>query len=77
MVTARTDKYAELTALFRSGVEGHAVNYHRFLQQITPILRRAVSRKLPISDVEDTVQEILISIHKARHTYDGERPLMP
>ena len=28
-------------------------------------------------DVEDVVQEVLISIHKARHTYDGERPLMP
>lgn len=23
------------------------------------------------------MQEILISIHKARHTYDGERPIMP
>lgn len=28
-------------------------------------------------DVEDVVQEIIISIHKARHTYDGKRPLMP
>ena len=23
------------------------------------------------------MQEILISIHKARHTYDGERPYLP
>jgi RNA polymerase sigma-70 factor (ECF subfamily) len=27
--------------------------------------------------VEDVLQEVLISIHKARHTYDGERPIMP
>lgn len=29
------------------------------------------------SEVEDLLQEILISIHKARHTYDGRRPYKP
>ena len=29
------------------------------------------------SEVDDLLQEILISIHKARHTYDGERPYKP
>jgi RNA polymerase sigma-70 factor (ECF subfamily) len=28
-------------------------------------------------DRDDVLQEILISIHKARHTYDGKRLLMP
>jgi RNA polymerase sigma-70 factor (ECF subfamily) len=27
--------------------------------------------------VDDVLQEILISIHKARHTYDGQRPYKP
>jgi RNA polymerase sigma-70 factor (ECF subfamily) len=27
--------------------------------------------------VDDLLQEILISIHKARHTYDGNRPYKP
>jgi RNA polymerase sigma-70 factor (ECF subfamily) len=80
MVTSHTtfsDKYAELTSLFRAGMNGDAASYHRFLQAITPVLRRVTSRKLPAADAEDTLQEILISIHKARHTYDGCRPIMP
>lgn len=74
---ASGEKHADLAALFRAGLDGDSASYNRFLHGITPILRRVVGRKLPIADVEDTVQEILISIHKARHTYDGARPLMP
>lgn len=68
---------AELTALFQAGVAGDAARYGEFLQAVSAILRRAITRKLPSADLEDVLQEILISVHKARHTYDGERPLMP
>lgn len=71
------DKYKELTALFCAGQSGDVASYNKFLQQITPILQRIVAKKLPMSDIEDVLQEILISLHKARHTYDGGRPLMP
>jgi len=71
------DKYNESTALFRSGLEGNREDYARFLTAITPLLKRVVGRRLAACDVEDVTQEILISIHKARHTYDGLRPLMP
>lgn len=74
---ADSDKYAELAALFRAGLTGDTASYNRFLQIITPMLRRVVAKKLASADVEDTLQEILISIHKARHTYDGERAVMP
>lgn len=76
MVTSE-GKYAEITALLRSGLSGDQNAYSKFLATITPMLRRMVARKLAQPDVEDVVQDILISIHKARHTYDGERPLMP
>ncbi len=76
MVTS-SDKYAELTAWFMAGMGGDSVAYARFLRAITPLLRRATRRKLQESDAEDVVQEILVSIHKARHTYDGTRPLIP
>ena len=76
MVTSE-NKYAEITALLRAGLGGDQAAYGKFLGTITPMLRRMVGRKLAQSDVEDVVQEILISIHKARHTYDGERPIMP
>ncbi len=80
MVTSKNlyfDKYQELTALFRAGLDGDAVSYNCFLQAVTPIMRRIACRKLSPTDAEDTLQEILISIHKARHTYDGKRPIMP
>lgn len=71
------DKYAELAALFRAGIMGDAASYTLFLQKISTLLRRILGRRLPASDLEDVVQEVLISVHKARHTYDGQRPLMP
>ncbi|MBN8543649.1 MAG: sigma-70 family RNA polymerase sigma factor [Alphaproteobacteria bacterium] len=68
---------AELTRTLLAGLAGDAVAYAAFLNQLSPILRRVIGRKIPASDVEDVLQEVLISIHKARHTYDGNRPLMP
>lgn len=76
MVTP-VDRYAALTTLFRSGLGGNQADYARFLASITPLLKRIVSKRLAACDVEDVVQEILISIHKARHTHDGVRPLIP
>lgn len=74
---APIDKYAALATLFLSGQKGSQADYARFLASITPLLKRMVGRRLNVAEVDDVVQEILISIHKARHTYDGIRPMMP
>lgn len=71
------DKYTELTTLFCQGLTGDQLAYARFLKTITPLLTRLCVKKLASSETDDVVQEILISIHKARHTYDGKRPIMP
>lgn len=76
MVTAK-DTQSHLITLYRQGLNGDKEAYEQFLEHITPLLRKIVTRQLGISECEDVVQEILISIHKARHTYDGSRPLMP
>jgi RNA polymerase sigma-70 factor (ECF subfamily) len=68
---------AELRRMLLAGLAGDGAAYSNFLSQLSPILRRVIGRKIPMSDVEDVLQEVLISIHKARHTYDGARPLMP
>ena len=73
----RADKYARLTELFNLGLGGDVHAYDMFLQDVNSLLCKFLVLKLPRSDVEDVVQEILISIHKARHTYDGIRPIMP
>ncbi len=72
-----TDRHTDMTALFRRGLAGEEGCYAEFLAMAASWLRGVVVRRVPASDVEDVVQEILISIHKARHTHDGERPLAP
>ena len=70
-------KSYELKDLFKSALEGDQKKYSSFLQIVTKILRCFVKKRIAVNSVEDVVQEILISIHKARHTYDGIRPIMP
>jgi len=71
------DDYAELAGLFCAGLANDSRAYAQFLQRITPFVRRMVAIQCAASEVDDVVQEILISIHKARHTYDGQRPIKP
>lgn len=76
MAKQEQDKDA-LAALLCRGCEGDQASYRAFLQQVTPSLRRAIGSRVPAGDVEDVLQEVLISVHKARHTYDGKRPIRP
>src|SRR5262245_24504855 len=69
-----------LATLMRSAqlVDGRA--YAQLLTEITPRLRRVIRRQRRFfnpSDVEDLVQDILLSLHAVRATYDPERPFMP
>lgn len=73
----RLDKRTQLSLLFYAGLQGDAHAYECFLRDLTPIIKAAVRKKLRPEEVDDVVQETLISIHKARHTYDHQRPLMP
>lgn len=60
--------------------DGDSAAYLRLLSEIAPILRRLVRRQRPFlqtADVEDVVQDILLSLHAVRATYDPERPFMP
>lgn len=52
--------------------------YRHLLEAITPYLRGLAARRLGNrNDVEDTVQDILLTIHTVRHTYDPARPFGP
>jgi len=67
-----------LEALMQSAIAGDKVAYANALRQSAILLRKYLARKLSDqNDLEDLVQEILISVHKARHTYDGMRPYKP
>jgi RNA polymerase sigma-70 factor (ECF subfamily) len=65
-------------ALMAQSQAGDADAYRRLLNGIVPYLRTVVSRSLrQYADVEDTVQDILLTVHAVRHTYDPGRPFRP
>jgi len=52
--------------------------YRRLLEDVTPYLRLIAARCFRNSgDIEDTVQEVLLTVHAVRHTYDPARPFGP
>ncbi len=52
--------------------------YQRLLQEITPYLRSLAARRSnDRSDIEDAVQDVLLTIHSIRYTYDPARPFAP
>ena len=67
-------------ALMQRAQQGDTVAYVQLLNEITPILRRVIRRQrsfLSAEDIEDLVQEVLLSVHAVRATYDPARPFMP
>ena len=70
--------WPDLAGLMAHAQAGDRDAYRQLLQQLIPWLRRVAGRKLARpEDAEDTVQEVLISLHAIRHTYDPARPLQP
>ncbi len=52
--------------------------YRQLLQDITPYLRALAARHIRNgADIEDTVQDVLLTVHAARNTYDPARPFGP
>ena len=54
---------------------GDARAYEALLRELVPVLRAFVRRRLPHeAGAEDVVQTVLLSIHRARHSYRPEQP---
>jgi RNA polymerase sigma factor (sigma-70 family) len=57
---------------------GDADAYRRLLEEIVPYLRALLARRYrDRRDVEDTVQDVLLTLHTIRHAYDPSRPFTP
>lgn len=79
---AKADREVEWAALLRAALGGDEQAYRRFLVTITPYLRAMAARRcaqyrVPPSETEDVLQEVLIAIHLKRGTWDVERPIGP
>jgi RNA polymerase sigma-70 factor (ECF subfamily) len=64
----------------RAAQAGDGDAYARLLREIVPLIRGRVRRELggrAAADVEDVVQDVLLSLHRVRQTYDPGRPFLP
>ncbi len=80
MLTDRTADDERLGGLMRAAQEGNGDAYLALLEDITPRVRRIVRGRRgtrPADAVEDLVQDVLLSVHVARASYDASRPFFP
>jgi len=60
--------------LMATAQDGDRAAYHLLLREILPFVRAIVARQHRMPDrVEDIVQDVLLTLHRVRHTYDPHR----
>lgn len=75
---APAGRESDWSILMARGQDGDKDAYRRLLKEVTPYLRSLVGRRIPApSDIEDVVQDVLLTIHATRQTYDPSRPFGP
>ncbi len=69
---------AELKALMIGSLNGDAAAHGLLLRALVPLLRAFYRRRLALAeDVEDFVQDTLITVHTRRESFDRNRPFTP
>lgn len=67
-----------LGTLMRLAQAGDRIAYAELLRLSLPFIARVVRAQRPYGLViDDVVQDVLLSLHSVRHTYDPGRPFMP
>jgi len=76
--SASANRDIEWSIFMARAQSGDGRAYYRLLTEIAPYLRLLVGRhhRSP-QNVEDTVQDILLTNHSIRHIYDPTRPFTP
>jgi RNA polymerase sigma-70 factor (ECF subfamily) len=58
--------------------DGDRAAYRSLLEDLAPYIRSIAGRRLQDpSEVEDAVQDVLMTVHMVRHAYDPNRPFGP
>lgn len=64
--------------LMARGQSGDSEAYIRLLTEISPYVRTLAARRgLDASEIEDALQDVLLTVHAIRQTYDPMRPFGP
>ncbi len=66
-----------LRGLMRRVQAGDRTAYRTLLDQCRSWLERYYTRRAPPGQIDDLVQDTLISLHRKRASYDPERPFLP
>src|SRR5262249_19201726 len=79
LMRERTPDDERLGKLMQAVQAADADAYLALLHEVAPRVRQLVARRLGTkrSEVEDIVQDVLLSIHVARASYDPARPFLP
>lgn len=65
-------------ALLAAGQKGDNEAYRAFLKAILPFVRSLARRRSWSEEMaEDVVQDVLLTVHRIRHTYEPGRPVKP
>jgi RNA polymerase sigma factor (sigma-70 family) len=75
---ARSERALDWSIYMARAQGGDREAYRRLLEEITPYLRSLAARRMQNrGDIEDAVQDALLTVHVVRHTYDPTRPFGP
>lgn len=73
--TKDEDSWGQLMAQAQAGSSQHFV---QLLQEVSEFIRPFLVKRMGGMDqAEDVLQEVLLTLHRARHTYDPDRPFKP
>lgn len=77
-MTANADNEQCWSRLMAAAQDGDSAAYECLLRDIVPFIRATVFAQHRAEDrVEEVVQDVLLTVHRVRHTYDPSRPLKP
>jgi RNA polymerase sigma-70 factor (ECF subfamily) len=75
---AAAERDARWCALMASAQSGNGPDYETLLREVTPRIRALCRARIrDAAEVEDAVQDTLLTLHSLRHTYDPTRPFGP
>ena len=64
--------------LMTAAQDGDRAAYDHLLREIVPFIGVLVRRQHRTNDrVEEVIQDVLLTVHRVRHTYDPSRPFKP
>jgi RNA polymerase sigma-70 factor, ECF subfamily len=77
-LTAEAANEERWSRLMANAQDGDRTAYDRLLREIVPFIEALIAREQCAPDrVQECAQDVLLTVHRVRHTYDLSRPFKP